>query len=254
MCLTLWARSKHTQGPVRKKKKKKELNVCSFTELVLIFRVRLSSPRLAWLVTALIWILQVTSEASVTPWYLMWSTSWRASLHGQYCLKCLFFWMSSRGKFGKRMKAQITSVLPHKALVKVFLEYFLIFFCRVKAFTDAVISEQSGVRVCLLGQVVDAQKEQRRANNRALWHAWFDRGVAQLPVTTFTYPITVGVVGAPHITSQPVFSNFIFPPVPSGTWLTSGLSIHGCCFPTFSPVCLVFFFFNCGVQDGFGLT
>ena len=79
--------------------------------------------------------------------------------------------MSSRGKFGKRIKAQITSVLPHKALVKVFLEYFLIFFCRVKAFTDAVISEQSGVRVCLLGQVVDAQKEQRRANNRALWHA-----------------------------------------------------------------------------------
>ena len=34
---------------------------------------------------------------------------------------------------------------------------------------------------------------------------------------TFTYPLTTGVVGAPHMTSEPVSSIFLCSPLPSGT-------------------------------------
>ena len=41
---------------------------------------------------------------------------------------------------------------------------------------------------------------------------------------TFIYSLTVGVVGAPQMTSQPVSSIFPCSPLPSGTWRTPGLS------------------------------
>ena len=55
------------------------------------------------------------------------------------------------------------------------------------------------------------------------------------------YPLTMRVVGAPQMISQPVSSIFPCSPVPSGTWRTPGLSIPWCCLPTSSSVCLVFF-------------
>ena len=58
---------------------------------------------------------------------------------------------------------------------------------------------------------------------------------------SFTYPLTERDVGAPQMTSQPVFSNFLCSPLPSGTWRTPGLSIPKCCFPTSSFACHVFF-------------
>ena len=54
------------------------------------------------------------------------------------------------------------------------------------------------------------------------------------------YPLTARIVGAPQMISQPVSSSFPCSPLPSGTWQASGLSIHWCCFPTTSSVCLVF--------------
>ena len=61
---------------------------------------------------------------------------------------------------------------------------------------------------------------------------------------TFTFPLAETVVGAPPMTSQPVFSIFPCSPLPSGTWQTPGLSIPRCCLPTSFSVCLVFFFFS----------
>ena len=55
------------------------------------------------------------------------------------------------------------------------------------------------------------------------------------------YPVTVRVVGAPQMISQPVSSILSCSPLPSGTWWTPGLSIPWCCLPTTSSVCLVFF-------------
>ena len=55
------------------------------------------------------------------------------------------------------------------------------------------------------------------------------------------YPLTVRVVGAPQMISQPVSSIFPCSPLPSGTWPTPGLSILWCCLPTSSSVCLAFF-------------
>ena len=45
------------------------------------------------------------------------------------------------------------------------------------------------------------------------------------PPCTFTYPLTTGVVGAPQMTSQPVYSICLCSPLPSWTWRTPGLSI-----------------------------
>ena len=53
--------------------------------------------------------------------------------------------------------------------------------------------------------------------------------------------LTVRVVGAPQMILQPVFSIFPCSPLLSGTFQTPGLSIPGCCLPTSSSVCLVFF-------------
>ena len=55
------------------------------------------------------------------------------------------------------------------------------------------------------------------------------------------YALTMRVVGAPQMISQPVSSIFPCSPLPSGTWQTPGLSIPRCCLPTSSFVCLVFF-------------
>ena len=59
---------------------------------------------------------------------------------------------------------------------------------------------------------------------------------------TFTCPLTVGVIWAPQMTSQPVSSIFLCSPLPSRTtrW-TPGLFIPWCCLPTSFSVCLVFF-------------
>ena len=54
-------------------------------------------------------------------------------------------------------------------------------------------------------------------------------------------PLTARIVGAPQMILQPVFSIFSCSPLPSGTCLTQGLSIHWCCLPTSSFVRLVFF-------------
>ena len=59
-----------------------------------------------------------------------------------------------------------------------------------------------------------------------------------------SYPLTVSVVGATQMISQPVSSIFTSSPLPSGTWRSPGLSIPWCCLPTSSSVCLVFFPFS----------
>ena len=59
--------------------------------------------------------------------------------------------------------------------------------------------------------------------------------------STFTYPLTAGVAGAPQVTSQPLSSIFLCSPLPSGTWRTPGLSIPWCCLPMSFSVCLAFF-------------
>ena len=56
-----------------------------------------------------------------------------------------------------------------------------------------------------------------------------------------TNPLTARVAWASQLTSQPVSSIFPCIPLPSGTWLTPGLSISWCCLPTSSFVRLVFF-------------
>ena len=62
-----------------------------------------------------------------------------------------------------------------------------------------------------------------------------------LSPSSLIYPLTVRVVGAPQMISQPV--SFIFPcsQLPSGTWRTPGLSIPWWCLPTSSSVYLVYF-------------
>ena len=55
------------------------------------------------------------------------------------------------------------------------------------------------------------------------------------------YPLATRVVGALHVTSQPVSSIFSCSPVPSGTWPAPGLAIPRCCLPTSSSVWLVSF-------------
>ena len=49
-------------------------------------------------------------------------------------------------------------------------------------------------------------------------------------------PLPAGVVGAPHMILQPVFSIFPCSPLPCGTCRTPGKSIPLCCLPTFSSV------------------
>ena len=53
--------------------------------------------------------------------------------------------------------------------------------------------------------------------------------------------LTVRVIWAPQMISQPVSSIFPCSPLPSGTCRTPGLSIPWCCLPTSSSVCFVFF-------------
>ena len=60
-------------------------------------------------------------------------------------------------------------------------------------------------------------------------------------ISHLIHPLTVRVIGAPQKISQSVSSIFPCSPLPSGTWQTPGLSIPGCCLPTSSSVCLVFF-------------
>ena len=59
-------------------------------------------------------------------------------------------------------------------------------------------------------------------------------------LSSLIYPLTMRVVGAPQMISQPVSSILPCSPLPSGTWRPPGLSIP-CCLPISSSVCLVFF-------------
>ena len=68
---------------------------------------------------------------------------------------------------------------------------------------------------------------------------------------TFIYPLAARVIGAPHMTSQPVSSTFLCSPLSSGTWRTPGLSIPDVVIaPLFSclscllplPLCLAILF------------
>ena len=59
---------------------------------------------------------------------------------------------------------------------------------------------------------------------------------------SFAYPSTAGSLGHPPPTSpHQVFSNFLYSPLPSGAWRTTGLSDPSCCLPTSFSARLVFF-------------
>ena len=55
------------------------------------------------------------------------------------------------------------------------------------------------------------------------------------------YPLTMRVIGAPQMISQPVSSISACSQLPFGTWQTPGLSIPWCCLSTSTFVCLPFF-------------
>ena len=74
------------------------------------------------------------------------------------------------------------------------------------------------------------------------------------PSSSFTYPLTAGVVGALQMSSQPVSSIFLCSPLPSGTWRTPGLSIPFCCLPTTFLFALSSSHFHCALHDGFRQT
>ena len=59
--------------------------------------------------------------------------------------------------------------------------------------------------------------------------------------SSFTYPLTARVVGAPQMTSQTASSFFHCFSLPFGAWGTPGLSIPWCCLLTSSSVCLDFY-------------
>ena len=61
------------------------------------------------------------------------------------------------------------------------------------------------------------------------------------PSFTFAYPLIVGVIWAPQMTSQPIPTIFLCSPLPSGTWWTPSLSIPWYCHSVSSSACLVFF-------------
>ena len=73
--------------------------------------------------------------------------------------------------------------------------------------------------------------------SQGLQLGWNDLKCGHFIFTTFTYPLTARVVGAPQMISQPVSSIFPCSPLPSRPWRAPGLSI----LPTSSSVCLVFF-------------
>ena len=72
-----------------------------------------------------------------------------------------------------------------------------------------------------------------------IMHLVFER--CNVTLIIIINPLTAGVVGAPQMILQPVFSIFPCSPLPSGTCRTPGLSIPWCCHPTSSFVRLVFF-------------
>ena len=72
--------------------------------------------------------------------------------------------------------------------------------------------------------------------------------------TPFIYPLTVRVTGAPQMTSQPVSSIFLYFPLPSRTWWTSGCPFHDVVFPPLLLSALSSSPFHCALQDGFGQT
>ena len=72
---------------------------------------------------------------------------------------------------------------------------------------------------------------------------WAHKGtcISHISLSHLIYPLTTRVVGAPQMILHPVSTDFLCPPLPSGTWRTPGQSIPWCCLPTSSSVCLVFF-------------
>ena len=81
-------------------------------------------------------------------------------------------------------------------------------------------------------------------NQKPAYQVWSHTGSTIqkiIIIIIIIYPLTARVAGAPQMILQPVFSIFPCSPLPSGTCRTPGLSIHWCCLPTSSSVCLVFF-------------
>ena len=70
----------------------------------------------------------------------------------------------------------------------------------------------------------------------------------------FTYPLTVEVVVAPRMTSQPVSFIVLCSQLPSVTWQTPGLSNPNVIFPSLLLSALSSFTFQCALQDSFGQT
>ena len=83
---------------------------------------------------------------------------------------------------------------------------------------------------------------------QVFWILWVGIGWDELNwiiiiiIIIIIYPLTLGVVVAPQMISQPISSSFSCSLLPSGTWQTPGPSIPWCCLPTSSSVCLVFLF------------
>ena len=73
--------------------------------------------------------------------------------------------------------------------------------------------------------------------------------VKELAVFSFTYPLTMGVVGAAQMTLQPVSSIFLCSPLPSWTWQTPCLSIPWRCLPPLFLSTLSSSPFQCALQD-----
>ena len=73
-------------------------------------------------------------------------------------------------------------------------------------------------------------------------------------VLHFTYLLTMGVVGAPQMTPQPISSIFLCSPLPSGTCQTPGLYIPDVVFPPLFLSASPSSPFHCALQDGFGKT
>ena len=90
---------------------------------------------------------------------------------------------------------------------------------------------------CQIRKKSDSEATKRRTHPVVV----SDVDILILIVSSFIYPLTVRVVRAPQMISQPVFSIFPCFPLPSGTCRTPGLSIPWCCLTTSSSVCLVFF-------------
>ena len=112
-----------------------------------------------------------------------------------------FPWICSCRDLGSfQNETHVPPVLSHREFIKIILEYGLILFCGDRVLTDGAISKKSGVKICLLGQIVDVQKKQHRAKSGALWCALFDRDDARSTGIHLWWQLAVCVLGSSGIT------------------------------------------------------